>query len=1084
MMKKILIVTVFLLAIVTTAQTASVGDIVITEIMIDPNSSNEQDREWFEVYNTTSAPIDMNGWTIGDNSSSSRDHVITSATPVIVPANSYAVFVYNDDIAENAGITNAIYAYGAGTGNSNSGFPTWNNESTYSGTPPNSTTADGPELFDTMGTLIDEIEYGFGYSGLNAWPAQGAPAAASYQLNANTLDSSSNDVAANWAQAQTTAIYGNYNGSDYTGTPGAANFGFNSGVLAPGDVLITELMIDPNGSEGNTEWFEIYNNTDNPIDFQNWVIGDVSSGSNATHLITTSVIISPHSYGLFAASAVPADNGGLPAVDYAYGFNSPATQSNYLRLNNESSFNDGNISDDEQDGVFLITPSGLEIDRVAYDYGFSSNPIGFPTVPLDDGASIELGFSFFDASLNDTPQAWEYAVAPYGTVSNSFGTPGAPNDFNKVYTYDNAWLAPFNDISGNMNDTADLVVLNGTAIVATSAAMQNVDVATGADLILASGTVATVSQDITAAGDLNASDATLLLNGTSAQTISGMGTLELGIVNVDNSNGVNNTAIVDVYNEITITSGSLDNAGTFTLKNSSTGTAVINELPASTSITGDYIVERYIPVASGSQGRVFRFLASPVTTAGTIYDNWQNAGATIAGEGTHITGTVGAVGNVDMTTGFDETVSGAPSAYTYSNDTAQSWTALTSTNQSGDELQALDAYRVFIRGDRDASRITAAVAANATTLSADGTINQGDIQSNYDVEENEFVFVGNPYQAPVDMEQALANSDNVNNNVVYYWDPNLGGLNGRGAYTTVSGFATGGTSSSLPASANSEYLQPGQAVFVVASAGANGAGNDMVLRFRESDKGTTSDLSTGTVFGMNNTVMDQLTITLYDTPSLLANSTATDAVLLQVDNSFSNLNDDMDLPKIDNLDETLSIVGANTLKYGVQSIHQVTDGMSIPLNINNYGDSSYTFKIDVTTFTGFEVVLVDHFLNSQTVLNTNASTDVSFNVDTSNGSSLSSRFELIFNNVTLSNQDVLAQQIALFPNPSNGEEVILSSPLKDLQISLYNSLGQQVYQTSSTASRTTISTQGLATGIYLVNVRTSDAQTTLKLVVN
>jgi hypothetical protein len=39
----------------------SVGDLIVTEIMFDPKSSNEQDREWFEVYNTTNADIDMNG---------------------------------------------------------------------------------------------------------------------------------------------------------------------------------------------------------------------------------------------------------------------------------------------------------------------------------------------------------------------------------------------------------------------------------------------------------------------------------------------------------------------------------------------------------------------------------------------------------------------------------------------------------------------------------------------------------------------------------------------------------------------------------------------------------------------------------------------------------------------------------------------------------------------------------------------------------------------------------------------------------------------------------------------------------------
>jgi hypothetical protein len=402
----------------------SPGDLIVTEIMFDPRSSNEQDREWFEVYNTTNADIDMNGWTIGDNSSSSRDHVITSAAPVIVPANSYAVLVYNDDVTVNSGITNAIYSYGAGTGNSSSGFPTWNNESTYSGNPPSSTTADGPELFAPDGTLIDEIEYGFGYAGLNGWPAQGADEAVSYQLNADALDSASNDAAANWAPS--TNVYGNFNNNDYFGTPGAANFGFSSGVFAPGDIVITELMIDPNGTQSETEYFEVYNTTANDIDMQNWVINDLSSSSRA-HTINASVIVAANSYAVFALSADPTLNQGITNVAYAYGFESPddpTRTDNFPRLNNEDQFNDGDTTDNETDGFTITSPTGIDIDTVAYDYGYGTDPIGFPFMGAPAGASFES--NTFDADANDLASSWNIATLPYGTNAQ-LGTPGVRN---------------------------------------------------------------------------------------------------------------------------------------------------------------------------------------------------------------------------------------------------------------------------------------------------------------------------------------------------------------------------------------------------------------------------------------------------------------------------------------------------------------------------------------------------------------------------------------------------------------------------------------------------------------------------------
>ncbi|AGC75478.1 carboxypeptidase T [Nonlabens dokdonensis DSW-6] len=1269
---------VLLVAFVSLAQTANPGDIVITEIMIDPNSSSEQDREWFEVYNTTSSPIDMNGWTIGDNSSSSRDHVIASMSPVIVPANGYAVFVYNDDTAENAGITNAIYAYGAGTGNSNSGFPTWNNESTYSGMPPNSTTADGPELFDTMGTLIDEIEYGFGYSGLNAWPAQGAASATSYQLDANTLDGASNDVAANWIPS--TSIYGSFNGSDYFGTPSTANiagggtpavaagdiviteimidpngtetneewfevynttgsdidingwtindessngrahvissmtpvlvpansyavlvsngdsaanggitnaiydYGYNSPVggtptpgvgtnfptwnnestyaggstnddgirletpsgtvidqilygfgysdgsggtmnawpamgaasdvsyqldaavldsvsndnamnwipstatygtdgmigtpgtanfnsataVLVGDIIITELMIDPDGSEADTEWFEVYNTTGSSINMQNWTIIDVSS-SGRNHVIASAAIVPANSYAILATNSVTADNGGLPAVLYSYGVGT-----SFPRFNNESSF-----GSPDRDGVALQTAAGLEIDRVEYDY--ETDGIGFPAAGTSGGASQELGFSFFNATANDNAEAWSAGISTYG---DDEGTPAAANDFNRVYTYNNGWLAPFNDVNGNTNDTADLVVLSGVASVSSTTASQSVTVESNGSLSISAGIVMSVKKNMLVNGNIEANGATLLLNGNAAQTISGTGVVNVGTLDIDNSSDVNNSATFNLFNELNLSNGNLNNSGTFTFKNTSSGTAVVNELPVALNVTGDYSVERYIPVATSVDGRVYRFLSSPVTTTTSIYNNWQASGANVAGQGIHITGTAGAPG-VDMATGFDRTVSGATSAFTYSNATSQTWNAIASTNQTGDVLSPLNAYRVFVRGDRDPARLTSALQANATTLTTTGTLNQGSLpDSNYDVESGDFVFIGNPFQAAVDMESVLANSDNVNNNVIYYWDPSLGGMSGRGAYTAVSGFASGGTATSLPSSPNSEFIQPGQAAFLVANSGANGAGNDMIIRFRESDKGTSSNLSSSSVFSVNNNFTDQVVITLFDTPSYLANSSATDAVMLKVDPTFSDLNDDNDFLKPTNLDETLAIIGTNSREYGVQSISQVQDGTIIPLGIRNYGDQNYTFKIDVTGFAGYNVYMVDNFLNTSTALTTSSINEVTFSVSSGNGSDLQGRFSLEFENAVLSLEENFANQVKMFPNPSKGGEVLISASVPELSIQVFNALGQRIMIKELNTTLNSFDTSGWKSGMYIVKISSANDATSLKLMIN
>jgi hypothetical protein len=1055
----------------------SAGDVIVTEIQIDP-SGNEFNREWFEVYNTTSGAIDMMGWIIVDKSSSGDSHVIQSS--VVIQPNSYAVFTSNGTAADNGGITNSVYSYGFDSPiggppsmMTSGDTPRFNNESTYiSG----STNDDGVGLELGDGTVIDEIVYGYGYNGLNNFPDMGAVEGVSYQLNARALDAASNDVGENWRAS--TASYGS---NGFLGTPGAANFGFNSGILSPGDILITEIMIDPNGTESDTEWFEIYNTTDADIDLQDWIIGDVSSGNNATHLITTSVIVAPGAYALLAASAVTADNGGLPPVDYAYGFNSPATQSNFLRLNNESSFDDGNTADNELDGVFLVTPSGLEMDRVAYDYGFGTMPVGFPSIRSDDGASIELGFSFFDVNANDTAAAWTYAISSYDGADD-LGTPGAANDFNRVYTFDGAWLPPFNDPSGTTNPTADVIVESGNATVTSDLSLSDITI-NGGDLTLESGVELSISGDIMANGSLQAMAGELIFNGTSRQNISGGNVSDFGNVTIDNSAGLGNSAIINLVGEIELIAGDLDNAGIITFRSTATATATLKELPSGSALTGDYKVERFIPVAGGSMGRVFRFLASSVNTSSSIFSNWQEAGADVANQGTHITGVAGTPGMVDTATGLDETSQGSPSAFRFSNGTDQQWNALSTTNQIGDELVALDAYRVFIRGDRSASRLAGAIQANETTLTATGQIVQGDQDRTYDVDGGDFIMIGNPYQSAVDMETVLARSTNINNDVIYYWDPNLGGANGQGAYTTVFDFASGGTASTNPASNNTEFMQPGQSAFFAVTAGADGVLNDAVVSFRESDKGTSSNLSSGTVFGINNGNAERISLNLYDTASYNQGASMTDAIIVRFYPTYSDQIDGNDFVKFTNPDETLAVIDP-TGDYGVYSLSQVTNGLVIPLRLTNYGDLEYTFEMTIGSFPGYDVYLKDNFTNTRTLTDSAGAAIINFAVDAADAGSIDDmRFSLEFETSTLGTSDVDATLFSIYPNPAANGAITVQSIEDALEISIFNSLGQQVLAKSTSNADRKVNTESLKSGIYFVTATSGEKTSTIKLII-
>ncbi|MEM8585169.1 MAG: nidogen-like domain-containing protein, partial [Bacteroidota bacterium] len=165
------------------ACTAGVGDLVITEIMRDPTTVSDANGEWFEVYNPTGAPIDMQSIEIKDDGTD--DHIIISS--LIVPAGGYVVLGRNSDMAANGGIS-IDYAYGSDI-----------------------TLANGVDelILECSGTEIDRVEF-------TGFPTT---AGASIKLDPSALNAADNDSASNWCVSTTDISGTNTN----KGTPGIAN---------------------------------------------------------------------------------------------------------------------------------------------------------------------------------------------------------------------------------------------------------------------------------------------------------------------------------------------------------------------------------------------------------------------------------------------------------------------------------------------------------------------------------------------------------------------------------------------------------------------------------------------------------------------------------------------------------------------------------------------------------------------------------------------------------------------------------------------------------------------------------------------
>ena len=179
------------------------GSIIVNEIMQNPSAVSDTNGEWFEVYNTTGAAVDIDGWTISDNDTDS--HMINNGGALNVPANGYLVLGRNGDTNTNGGVT-VDYVY--------SGFILAN-------------TADEVILTDDVGpTESDRVEYDGG-------PNFPDPTGASMELGTNFQSMTGNDPGSHWDEGSTSF------GDGDLGTPGAQN----AFVPEPGAVTMVILFL-------------------------------------------------------------------------------------------------------------------------------------------------------------------------------------------------------------------------------------------------------------------------------------------------------------------------------------------------------------------------------------------------------------------------------------------------------------------------------------------------------------------------------------------------------------------------------------------------------------------------------------------------------------------------------------------------------------------------------------------------------------------------------------------------------------------------------------------------------------------------
>jgi hypothetical protein len=191
------------------AWAAAPGDVVINEVMQNPAAVSDAAGEWFEVWNATGAPINLDGWTIA--SGTTESHTIASGGSLVLPSNGYLVFGRSGDPALNGGYTANYVTASITLGNAIDFL-----------------------VLREAGVTIDSVAWDDGAT----FPD---PDGASMELEDPHAD---NLVGANWS-ANTTTPYG---AGDF-GTPGAQNANVVGGSTPPTIANVTIVPAGPIASD-------------------------------------------------------------------------------------------------------------------------------------------------------------------------------------------------------------------------------------------------------------------------------------------------------------------------------------------------------------------------------------------------------------------------------------------------------------------------------------------------------------------------------------------------------------------------------------------------------------------------------------------------------------------------------------------------------------------------------------------------------------------------------------------------------------------------------------------------------------------
>ncbi|GGE19664.1 S8 family serine peptidase [Psychroflexus salis] len=482
-------------------------------------------------------------------------------------------------------------------------------------------------------------------------------------------------------------------------------------------------------------------------------------------------------------------------------------------------------------------------------------------------------------------------------------------------------------------------------------------------------------------------------------------------------------------------------------------------LSPTSTVTAETQVERWIP-AGNQNTRAFRMISSPVTSTSSIFENWQENGNHPSNLGTHITGSsTGA-------NGFDASTTGNPSLFWFDHaETNQSggsaWNAIVNTDIN--TISAGKPYRLYVRGDRNINLSTNSPTPTNTILRTKGSLHTGDFNSTLATGDAQFSFIGNPYQAMVDVN-LLDYTGDINTNYIYVWDPNL---NSEGGFVSIEA-STGNHATTSDAN---QFIQPGQGFFIRNNLDVT---TTPIINFTEASK-TVNALPTQ-VFS-NEEPESVLNLKLFNSLEEI------DAVGIYFNENYNNAFTDEDAGKLGNVDENFAVIGENQL-WSINKRAALLENEEIALFINNYAENNYAFIPEISSFTEeTQLFLKDDYTGEEIeIVDGNP---ILFEIESNNPESINPfRFSLVARNETLSNTVQDEAKIEIYPNPvSDWLHIKIPNTTHLQSIEILDVLGKiHLQKEFKSSEQLPVDLNELASGAYFIKINSNNQQWIKKLI--